>query len=130
MRRLTCLGNDETVRILNIHAGVLASDRKKSTRKFSRLFTAFTSALQKSEFDETYPDDEDTAVTPHKKDTDVTPDENVTEVTIAYRAFLKCIKKEVKAVKPRKGIRKDVNAVRPKKCSRKEGKAVGPKKHK
>ncbi|PUU73404.1 peptidase family M49-domain-containing protein [Tuber borchii] len=73
--------NDKTVKILNTHAGVLSSDRTQYTQKFTELFAAFVTALEKSGFDETYPDDKDT------------------EVTLAYDAFVKCIKKEVKGVK-------------------------------
>ncbi|KAG0636528.1 hypothetical protein HOY80DRAFT_891228 [Tuber brumale] len=80
----SCLGNDKTVHVLNIQAGVLASNFKKSTRKFSDLFAAFVGALEKSGFDETYPDDKQT------------------EVTIAYRAFVDCTRKEVKEVRPKR----------------------------
>ena len=69
-----CLGNDKTVQLLNIHAGVLASNRKKSTRKFSKLFAAFITALEKSGFDETYTEDKDPEVTRIDKNTVVTPE--------------------------------------------------------
>ncbi|KAG0132717.1 hypothetical protein HOY82DRAFT_483538 [Tuber indicum] len=85
------ISNDKTVILLNTHAGVLASDYKKGTRKFSTLFTRFVKALERSRFDETYPGVKDTE-----------PVTAAMEVTIAYREFVDCIRKEVKAVRPKR----------------------------
>ncbi|RPA98191.1 hypothetical protein L873DRAFT_1808803 [Choiromyces venosus 120613-1] len=76
--------DEKTIYVLNTHAGILSSNFKKGSRKFSNLFAKFIKALEKSGFDETYLDGKDT------------------DVTRAYRAFVDCIGKEVKGVRPKR----------------------------
>ena len=89
---------------MNAHAGIVGSDRKTTTKRFSSLFAKFVQALEKSGYIGDY------------------LDQSESEVAGAYWMFMRCLKSEVKTskrVKPPKPVKttKPVKTAKPVKTS-------------
>jgi len=83
--RLTfLLEHEQTIHILNTHAGVLSSDYKKGSPKFFAAFANFIELFKKSGFDQSYLDRQET------------------EVTRAFHAFVDCSTTGVTRINPKK----------------------------
>ena len=60
---LTCLGHEQTICVLNIHASVIASKYDTGSDRFYALFKNFIRLFQDSSYDESYLDRAPTSVT-------------------------------------------------------------------
>ena len=60
---LTCLGHEQTICVLNIHASVIASKYDTGSDRFYALFKNFIRLFQDSSYDESYLDGIPTLVT-------------------------------------------------------------------
>lgn len=81
MLRLTPSGHQPTIDALNMHAKIAASNDQTGSDEFYTRFTKFIQLLEESDYDEAYLEEG-----------------NLTDVTRAYRAFIECIKDEVRRV--------------------------------
>ena len=76
---LTYLAHNKTISVLNYHAAVIASDRRKGSPIFYEKFATFVKLFKKSGYDQEYLEER-------------------TSVTDAYWDFVKCFKEEVSSL--------------------------------
>ncbi|PWW72570.1 hypothetical protein C7212DRAFT_308907 [Tuber magnatum] len=81
-----CTAHEETIALLNTHAGVKASITQVGSEKFYALFTEFINAFEDSGYNTEYLKGTGTATGPAPR------------VNSAFWAFMRCVKDEVRVV--------------------------------